>query len=103
MYTTLLTSAGRLAQFENKQQNFHIVNHKLQKVVNFPLDDSGATKAVKVYTKLMKSLMQAPKRSQKGFETPVLLSKINDDSNGLFKVSLVFQGMTKVLNAIIML
>jgi pentatricopeptide repeat protein len=93
MYTSLMTSAGRLAQFENEQQNIRIVDHIPRKEVAFPLDDSGATKAVEVYTELMKSLMQAPKRSKKGFETPVLLPKINDDSNGLFKVSLVFQEM----------
>ena len=68
--------------------------------VSIPLDDSGATKAVEVYTELMTSLMQKPKRNLENRMDAVFSAKKleieDDDSKELFKVSLVFQEMEAV-------
>lgn len=77
MYTSLMTSASRLAQFENKKPST-----KTEEDDTFLLDDSGATKAVEVYTELMKSLSQVPGPNPKA-----------DDTKELYRVSLVFQEM----------
>ena len=107
MYTSLMTSAVRLAQFENNQ-HLHLPHLGRQKTsrtapnqeVSIPLDDSGATKAVQVYTELMTSLMQKPKRNLENRMDAVVSAKKleieDDDSKELFKVSLVFQEMEAV-------
>lgn len=107
MYTSLMTSAVRLAEFENNQ-HLHLPHLGRQKTsrtapnqeVSIPLDDSGATKAVEVYTELMTSLMQKPKRNLENRMDAVFSAKKleieGDDSKELFKVSLVFQEMEAV-------
>jgi pentatricopeptide repeat protein len=89
MYTSLMTSASRLAEFENQKLNESSPPKKIEenKVPLLPVglsDDHGATKAVEVYTELMASLSQVPRAG---------LSKSSGDSNELFRVALVFQEM----------
>lgn len=86
MYTSLMTSASRLAQFEN-----HQIDKEAREEATFILDDSGSTKAVEVYTELMTSLSKVKPAAKK--VTPSLRSKSGDDTDELFRVSLVFQEM----------
>jgi pentatricopeptide repeat protein len=96
MYTSLMTSAVRLAQFENEQQHIYVGSNSI-KEGNFPLDDSGATKAVDVFTELMTSLMQTPKRRMlNGSDSPGFSRKTDEDSSEFFRVSLVFREMEAV-------
>jgi pentatricopeptide repeat protein len=95
MYTSLMTSASRLAQFENARQNTKIV-HPGKPTNTFPLDESGATPAVEVYTELMTSLMQLPTKKNDasgGKETLPLVKANSDGSDELYRVSLVFKEM----------
>lgn len=74
MYTSLMTSAGRMAEIENKQKwNGRILED------DFMLGD-GDTKAIEVYTVLMKSLTEES-------------TTINNPNTQLLKVFLVFQEM----------
>jgi pentatricopeptide repeat protein len=86
MYTALMTSATRLAEFENKKPSEGPVGNIPEEENPSMADDSGATKAVEVYTELMTSLSQVPQR-----KTGKGKSKV--DPNELFRVSLVFQEM----------
>lgn len=88
MYTSLMTSASRLAKFESRRQGDGLPNKNIKEYDDpLLLDDSGATKAVEVYTELMTSLSQVP-RGKRGKR-----KSNNADSNELFRVSLVFQEM----------
>jgi pentatricopeptide repeat protein len=91
MYTSLMTSAGRLAQLENER-----VDDRPPQVRSDSTDqmDVSEAKAVEVYAELMRSLMQTKsRRTFNGIETPVLLNRGQDDSTEVYKVSLVFQEM----------
>lgn len=83
MYTSLMTSAEKLVKIENQS----------------PLDedtsDDDSTKAIEVYTELMKSLMQG--NSKTGKRKSFTKEKYETDSNSLLvKVFLVFQEMKAV-------
>jgi len=82
MYTSLMTSASRLAQFENSKQRIENPTSQKRETNVFPVDDSGVTSAVEVYTELMTSLMQLPRKAESV-----------DSTNELYRVSLVFQEM----------
>ncbi len=96
MYTSLMTSASRLAQYENAKQNVQLNSNSNSGHVTstFPVDESGVTSAVEVYTELMKSLLQSSKNRQSasGSESSSSSSK-SDGSKELYRVSLVFQEM----------
>jgi pentatricopeptide repeat protein len=97
MYTSLITSAGRLAQFENEQQNILTLaapNEEDQ----FPVDESGATKAIEMYTELIMSLAEKQGAKSRTNKYTGVRDKTNEkeDSNELLKVFLVFQEMKTV-------
>ena len=93
MYTSLMTSAVRLAKFENERQHIY-VGRKPVDEDNFPLDNSGATKAVEVYTELMTSLMQTPKtKISDRCSFPGFSRDTEGDTNELYRVSMVFREM----------
>lgn len=105
MYTSLMTSASRLAQFENAKQNTHhhaVAHTQTRKQTTssaFPVDESGATTAVEVYTELMTSLMQLPTNkkdapgSRNEKDTIPLVKAIGDSSDEVYRVSMVFKEM----------
>ena len=94
MYTSLMNSAGKLVQFENEQQNVRLSGAASTASTNsdeeFPLDDSGATKGIEVYTELLTSLMTRPKKSSKKS------NKDDDSSSELMRIFLVVQEMKNV-------
>jgi pentatricopeptide repeat protein len=97
MYTSLMTSAGRLVQFEKKQQynSQSSSNNKnaLEENDSFPLDESGEAKAIEVYTELITSMLtQGGARRQGGVQRDIG----KEDSNELYRVFLVFQEMKAV-------
>ena len=57
MYTSLITSSGCLAQDENEQQNIRILSATI-KENQFPVDESGGTKTIKMYAELIMSLAE---------------------------------------------
>ncbi|KAL3929526.1 MAG: hypothetical protein SGBAC_012170 [Bacillariaceae sp.] len=77
MYTSLMTSASKLAKYENQNLGGDGDN-----------TESDATTAVEVYAELMASVAQAPKAK---FQQQDKRKKA--DPNDLFRVSLVFQEM----------
>ena len=108
MYTSLMTSAGRLVQFENQQQNTRNTGTSNQAREHakdlFPVDESGETKAIEVYTELIMSLTQGNGPRDRSRRVISQLSDIenrdatlgNEDSDELLKVFLVFQEMKNV-------
>jgi pentatricopeptide repeat protein len=80
MYTSLMTSASRLAQSEH-----------VRKI------ESGTPSAVEVYSELMQSLVDlSSKKDSSSSSVPLPLSKGPSDSSELYQVSLVFQEMKAV-------
>ena len=108
MYTSLMTSAGRLVQFENEQQNVRSPGPAKKAAAEtkdvFPVDESGNTKAIEVYTELIMSLMHGSgprgRHRRKRSSRPDIHNRqsitLIDDSNELYKVFLVFQEMKNV-------
>jgi len=97
MYTSLMTSAGKLAQLENKQ--YHATNGPETNPKNRTscvADESGDTKAVEVYTELMGSLMHSKKKRNNQTDFSPFFQRKENDSSELFRVSLVFQEMKAV-------
>ncbi|CAJ1961801.1 unnamed protein product [Cylindrotheca closterium] len=76
MYTSLMTSASKLAEYENQ-------------ILGGDEVDQDATTAVEVYAELMASVAQAPKAK---FDQQNNSHK-KADPNDLFRVSLIFQEM----------
>jgi pentatricopeptide repeat protein len=98
MYTSLITSAGRLAQFENEQQHIRTLAAPMEEDRSFPVDESGATKAIEMYTELIMSLAEKPGAKSRTNKYTGVRDKMNgkEDSNELLKVFLVFQEMKTV-------
>ena len=92
MYTSLMTSAGRLAKLENERLDVRNIRSDGS---SSGTTDVSEARAVDVYSELMRSLMQTKreKKSSNGFATPALLGGSQDDSKEVYRVSLVFQEM----------
>lgn len=82
MYTSLMTSASKLAEHESQNLGGDEVKSKAE------IEDHDTTTAVEVYAEVMTSVAQAPK---KFFDEQQ--KKKKTDPNDLFRVSLVFQEM----------
>jgi pentatricopeptide repeat protein len=111
MYTSLMISAGRLVQFEKNKQPTDFRRTDTTTVLGgnlaaeqeknaIPVDESGETKAIEVYTELIISLMQGGgrPRSDGGGGEPrsnvgAPQDREGDWSTDIFKVFLVFQEM----------
>lgn len=94
MYTSLMTSASRLAQYENAKQNIPIPTINSRRDTHtFPVDESGVTSAVEVYTELMKSLLQTSRSKETSCDKESHPTHSSDGSKELYRVSLVFQEM----------
>ena len=83
MYTSLITRAGKLVEIENKNP------------VEEDLTEDGPTRAIEVYTELMKSLMQENSNNRKDRVTKPR-DEYTDSNALLVKVFLVFQEMKAV-------
>jgi pentatricopeptide repeat protein len=112
MYTSLMISAGRLVQFEKHKQPNDFRRTDTTTVLSgnlaaeqeknaIPVDESGETKAIEVYTELIISLMQGGGRPRWGGAGPPSNAVAPQDWRGdlstdIFKVFLVFQEMKAV-------
>jgi pentatricopeptide repeat protein len=108
MYTSLMTRAERLVQTENKQQGRYQQRSSGGTSSRFVeeddlvvMDEAGDTKAIEVYTALMKSLVDGDGGGSSSSETAKIIKEKkapkeiqSEDSNTLLlKVFLVFQEM----------
>ena len=57
MFTLLITRARHLAWFENEQQSIRILAAHVEED-QFPVDESGGTKTIKMYAELIMSLAE---------------------------------------------
>jgi pentatricopeptide repeat protein len=107
MYTSLMTRAERLVLTENQQQGRYqqrsggsSTRRVVEEDALVPMDEDGDTKAIEVYTALMKSLVDGgggststqPARIAKEKKAPKE-SQSEDSNTLLLKVFLVFQEM----------
>lgn len=90
MYTSLMTRAERLVQMEQRQQRPKLKHDDYSTI------ESGETKAIDVYTELMRSLMDGTSRESFGSnrsKADYPRNSQNDTKTLLLKVFLVFQEM----------
>lgn len=92
MYTSLMSSAGKLVEMENKQQQNHSSGRYNE---DDDGDDDWSSGAIQVYTALMQTLMQRNKKKFQKWGSKNKKEKQREDTSSelIMKVFLVFQEM----------